>query len=430
MDGIGAEHRKLGPIRLIGTKHLVEEVQALRQRRRAELSIGQRYTSGSIDESLSELRRAALDTRPIAGLTHRFYRYPARFSPAFAAAAIASFSKPGELVLDPYMGGGTTVVEALAQGRRVVGCDLNSLAIFIGKVKTTVLSTDDRQALTQWAGEVVPSLLYSSTPEELPNVLCMRRTRNLSLPSTRPIKKVLALALLSLRNLPSKDAEDFARCALLNVGQWALNGRKRATPLHEFRRRLSITTQEMLTGLGKFERKLQEYSGMAAKPVLIHDTAVNLELYEPLDSEKASLVVSSPPYPGIHMLYHRWQVDGRRETPAPYWLAACQDGQSAAFYNFADRRAVETYFVESLRTLKSIRRVLKDGALFVQMVAFSNPEEQLPRYLQNMSEAEFRQVHTRDSKPIWRAVPGRRWHATIKGPLSGSREIVLVHRAC
>jgi tRNA G10 N-methylase Trm11 len=32
------------------------------------------------------------------------------------------------LVLDPYMGGGTTLVEALIAGRNVVGNDLNSLA--------------------------------------------------------------------------------------------------------------------------------------------------------------------------------------------------------------------------------------------------------------------------------------------------------------
>ena len=64
--------------------------------------------------NVAELRNAALDLNNIEGLTHEFYRYPARFSPTFAAAAIRGFSKPGQLVLDPYMGGGTTVVEALA----------------------------------------------------------------------------------------------------------------------------------------------------------------------------------------------------------------------------------------------------------------------------------------------------------------------------
>lgn len=399
-------------------------------RQAATLSVDDRCASTPVEEGLDELRSAALDTSPINGLTHRFYRYPARFSPAFASAAIARFSKPGDLVVDPYMGGGTTAVEALAQGRRVVGCDLNSLAVFIGRVKTTILSAADQKALARWASEVIPTLLYSSTPAELPDIICERRTRNLSTPSVRPIKKVLALALLSLRVLPSKESENFARCALLNVGQWALNGRKQPTPLPEFRARLSATVVEMLGGLVEFERRLRDRGGPLARPVLINDTAANLELYKPLKSEKASLAVSSPPYPGIHMLYHRWQVDGRRETPAPYWLAACQDGNGAAFYTFADReRATDAYFAESLRTLTVIRRVLKEDAVFVQMLAFGKPEEQLPRYLDNMSKAGFRQLHPGDGQSMWRAVPSRRWHATMKGSLGGSREIVLVHRA-
>jgi len=388
-------------------------------------------TSDLIERGMAGIRRAALDTRPVTGLTHRFYRYPARFSPAFAAAAIVHFSKPGELVLDPYMGGATTVVEAMALGRRVVGCDVNSLAVFVGKVKTTTLTADDRRALRHWARHVVPSFLYSTTPKGLADVICPERTRNLSVPLARPIKKVLALALLSLPQLPSKEAQDFARCVLLNVGQWALNGRQRATPLPEFRLRLAMTVDEMLVGLGEFARRLKQRRGPVDAPVLIHDSATELARHPPFLNEKAAVAVSSPPYPRIHMLYHRWQVDGRRETPAPFWLAACHDGHGASFYNFGDRReeAIENYFAESLRTLTSIRRVLRDGAIFVQMVAFGDPEAHLPRYLRNMSDAGFDQIHAKDRQPIWRSVPGRRWHANFKGALSSAREIVLVHRA-
>lgn len=42
--------------------------------------------------------------------THEFYRYPARFTPEVARAAIDAFTEPGELVLDPFVGGGTTLV--------------------------------------------------------------------------------------------------------------------------------------------------------------------------------------------------------------------------------------------------------------------------------------------------------------------------------
>src|SRR5215208_6671107 len=98
-----------------------------------------------------ELRRAALDQSPVSGLTHRFYRYPARFSPVFARTVIECLSLPGDLVLDPYMGGGTTVVEALVSGRRAVGNDINSLGVFLARVKTTPLAVAEREALCDWA---------------------------------------------------------------------------------------------------------------------------------------------------------------------------------------------------------------------------------------------------------------------------------------
>ena len=42
----------------------------------------------------------------------------------------------GKVILDPFMGGGTTVVEALRLGCKVIGIDLNPVAWFI--VKTEV----------------------------------------------------------------------------------------------------------------------------------------------------------------------------------------------------------------------------------------------------------------------------------------------------
>ena len=62
------------------------------------------------------------------GLTHGFYKYPARFSPTFVRAAIEACTQPGDLVLDNHVGGGTTLVEALALGRHGVGVDGRGLS--------------------------------------------------------------------------------------------------------------------------------------------------------------------------------------------------------------------------------------------------------------------------------------------------------------
>ena len=47
-----------------------------------------------ISEGAQErLIAAARDTEPVHGLTHGFYKYPARFSPSFARATIEIFTK-------------------------------------------------------------------------------------------------------------------------------------------------------------------------------------------------------------------------------------------------------------------------------------------------------------------------------------------------
>src|SRR4051794_10309193 len=88
-----------------------------------------------------ELRAAIHDQEPVNGFTHSFYKYPARFSPLFARQLILAFSQPGDVVFDPFMGGGTTLVEARALGRNAVGTDISSLAVFLSEVKTTVFRT-------------------------------------------------------------------------------------------------------------------------------------------------------------------------------------------------------------------------------------------------------------------------------------------------
>jgi DNA modification methylase len=390
---------------------------------------------GQITETLAS---AALDKTRVAGLTHNFYRYPARFSPTFAATAIELFSKPGDVVLDPYMGGGTTIVEAIVAGRRAIGTDLNSLSVFITKVKTTPLSNTEKAAVATWTRQVVPKLNYQASPNSLQFTYCPAKTRNLTLPRARFIKKAVASALTSIHDLPSKKAKDFVRCAILKTAQWALDGRKTHTSLRDFRAKLTENIGAMLSQLTDFHQSARNACRQCPRPVLLELDAADIH-QAPLFSTKgtkADLVVTSPPYPALHVLYHRWQVDGRRETPAPYWIAGCQDGQGDSYYNFGSRsqRGLQSYFERSLHTLKAIRKVVRDGGFVVQMLAFTDPGEQLPRYLDNMKQSGFEEVHLRPKAPtvsnerIWRPVPNRRWHATMRGHTSGCREVVLVHR--
>src|SRR4030042_736884 len=62
-----------------------------------------------------------------------------------------------KVILDPFMGGGTTVVEALRLGCKVIGIDLNPVAWFIVKTEVEPVDLDAlRQAFDRLPERILP----------------------------------------------------------------------------------------------------------------------------------------------------------------------------------------------------------------------------------------------------------------------------------
>jgi len=74
---------------------------------------------------------------------HRLAPYIGGFPPSLAHYFIERFSDKGDIVLDPFCGGGTTPLEAALQGRRGHGNDAFSYAYVLSKAKCNPLQTDE-----------------------------------------------------------------------------------------------------------------------------------------------------------------------------------------------------------------------------------------------------------------------------------------------
>lgn len=74
--------------------------------------------------------------------SHSLHAFAAKFPPQLPALLIQALTSPGEIVLDPMVGSGTTIVEAYQLGRKGIGIDIDPLAIAICRVKTTRLNLD------------------------------------------------------------------------------------------------------------------------------------------------------------------------------------------------------------------------------------------------------------------------------------------------
>ena len=75
--------------------------------------------------NISQIVKSAKNKDLISGKSHTFYRYPAAFSPFFAETIIKNFTKPGETILDPFVGSGTTIISAFKLNRKSIGFEIH-----------------------------------------------------------------------------------------------------------------------------------------------------------------------------------------------------------------------------------------------------------------------------------------------------------------
>lgn len=87
---------------------------------RSELQVGAHRVPMFVNEFWTASQRAA----------HRLHEvsYRACFKPQLPRFFVRRLTRPGELVYDPFLGRGTTAIEAALEGRRVAGCDVNPLS--------------------------------------------------------------------------------------------------------------------------------------------------------------------------------------------------------------------------------------------------------------------------------------------------------------
>lgn len=78
---------------------------------------------------------AAAAAAPHDVLTHGFHSYPGRMHYAIARELIARLAAPGALVLDPFCGSGTVLLEAMIAGRGSAGVDRSPLGLRVAEVK-------------------------------------------------------------------------------------------------------------------------------------------------------------------------------------------------------------------------------------------------------------------------------------------------------
>ncbi len=272
-------------------------------------------------------------------------------------------------MLDAFMGGGTAVVESVGNGRYALGIDVNPLSHFITTVKTTPLSDRDQEAVIKWADKLDFENSWQGQSTSID-----ARLKNMP----NEARGRLGYAVLTASQLEFPRQRRFARCALLKLGQWAIDCRQDTPSANHMKDEFRKQVMDMVNGLNELVKNAKS-NGTPKNKITGRRMLYLGTINKAIEKKKfvrafprPKLVLTSPPYPGVHVLYHRWQVDGRRETPAPYWLAGLEDGHGESYYTLGGRSitGLKNYFIKLTDTFSAIRQCIDPGGLVVQLVAF------------------------------------------------------------
>ncbi len=317
---------------------------------------------------LAEALTAATDEGARAHV-HAFHSYPARLHPDVARALIAGLAPPRGVVLDPFAGSGTVLVEARLQGHVALGTDLNPLAVALGALKATGRDAARREQLLGAAQRVA-------------ELATLRRKQRAGASRRYPREDVelfaphVLLALDGLRVGIEAERVGGVRDDLWLVLSSILTklGRRRGDSsdataekqlARSFPARLFVMRAEELSAqLAALERAMAP----AAPPprVMLCDAR---EL-RPIGDASVDLIVTSPPYPGNYdyLAHHRDRLRWLQLDAGPL-----ERGELGARRHLvrAPASAAHAWSTQLVAALCAMARVLRPDGLAALVIADS-----------------------------------------------------------
>jgi site-specific DNA-methyltransferase (cytosine-N4-specific) len=240
---------------------------------------------------------------------HNIHPYPAKFIPQIPRRLIELFyPEEQSVILDPFCGSGTTLVEGIDVGIESWGIDLNPIACLISRVKTTPLP----QQLVPIAHQIIEHAKEQCSIGDID----IPPIPNLDHWFRRSVQQALAVLVAEINNEQSSVIQDALQVALSSIIVRVSN-QDSDTRYAAIEKEISAkdvfeqfygAVIKLDTGLATFSDNLFRRLGKAA--VLERDI---LQVNADELPHNVGLVITSPPYPNAYeyWLYHKYRM---------YWL--------------------------------------------------------------------------------------------------------------
>jgi DNA modification methylase len=224
--------------------------------------------------------------------------YPAKFIPEIPGTLLDKLPlEPGTAVLDPFVGSGTTLVEAQRRGINSVGIDVNSIACLISRVRTTTSATGFDDAVSE-----VIARASGKKSVAIPDI------PNLDHWFKKPVAEVLAKLVGAIKKAPANCRDPLRLCLssiLVRVSNQDSDTRYAAVEK-------DITPENVFAYFENACARLSRavaarHYKLSSATVLERDTlaVTAAEITQPIGA-----VITSPPYPNAYeyWLYHKYRM--------------------------------------------------------------------------------------------------------------------------
>ncbi|MFZ3063330.1 MAG: DNA methyltransferase [Actinomycetota bacterium] len=407
------------------------------------------FNSLTFDESWTFEGYTQKDTTYI---THGYHRYPAKFIPQLANRLIRELSSSGDLVVDPFMGSGTALVEAKVLGRPSVGVDINPVAALIAKAKVTAIEpsvldsyfTDLVRKLRNFkdkeSSKREPALFELIQEESAPEGPAHKRIDYWFTPQS---KEELGVIYSEIKKIDNEDVRTFLLCGfshiLKNCSIWLMKSTK---PTRDFKKIIPNAydtfirrAKIMVHKNTDFWQLLKANSTLEIPSIPLCEDARTV----PAEDNSVTLVVTSPPYvtsyeyADLHQLTALWFEYAHEVAEfRKIFIGSAHNGKEQilidseigeeAVTNLRENKTgkdaeVATYFSEMRECFKEMHRYLKLGGkacIVIGNTAFKKidvPNAQV--FAEQMENLGFR-IH----KVIKRLIPSKILPQT-RDPLTG-----------
>lgn len=144
--------------------------------------------------------------------THGMFKYPCKFIPEIPRWGIKTYlSDKSGVVFDPFLGSGTTLLEANINGIDAYGTEIDDIAKLITKVKTTVLNFEQIQMLEQCYLELISIMSNDDSVSFRPEI------DNLEHWFSKDTINKLGRIKVYIDNIADVDVRDFFKLCMVSI---------------------------------------------------------------------------------------------------------------------------------------------------------------------------------------------------------------------